>query len=254
MKITIPEKFDLKKILTGSMFYPAAGDDFESLALFDSQYKHFVMVDYSQNADKIRFAMDMALSEFGYVQVWARDLNRDDINPYYSGPKESFLPNAHEMKRLNIDFIRNLFLGRGPQPFAIWAAYTKESAQENGEKLQIEILYVGGEACATFDAFYVYHSILPAAILVKRPGEGFGDNWTKFTEPDFMLNKMMESVFENNNRQIPRPVIYLLASKPLELIQKWKHYRLGMDEELLLNGFVKLEPEPSQNYYLKSPE
>jgi hypothetical protein len=97
-------------------------------------------------------------------------------------------------------------------PFALWAVYELDpmATGDTREKMdKFSILHLGGEACATFDALYLSNGINPTAVVLLNPAEGYGDNWTLFTNPDFRLYQMLKMNVDKNAQTMPK---YLLTN------------------------------------------
>ena len=81
------------------------------------------------------------------------------------------------------------------KPFCFWAIYEIDetlTGRTTGKIKKFSLLHIGGEACATFDALYFRNDINPRAVAILNPGEGYGDNWTIFTDTEYRLFRLMQ--------------------------------------------------------------
>jgi len=225
----IPENFknafDIKQIIAKSAFYPASGTDGSHISIFTKLGIYsFVNVDYSTPKDKVQQAMEHDFKGVGYRLIGIRHIEEREITPNGFNPVN--IPfNEHERYRLdNLPFVSDLMNTVGFEPFALWALYeldpsTTKSIKDKAQRFSL--LHIGGEACATFDATYLTNGINPEAIAIIGPGEGYGDNWTLFTNPDFRLHTMLKMNCTKANQSMPR---FLLAGKALSNEAFWPDY------------------------------
>lgn len=223
--------FDLNSLLTNSVYYPASATDgkpIEGLSRFSFS---FIYADYSLPLEEVENALKTEFEPIGYKLVGMRSISENELTPNGYTPqnfslKESEKKRMHYLRRS----IRNL------SPFALWAVYELESEQiknDSGRIRRFSILYVGGEACTTFDKLYVSNKINPLAISILYPGEGWGDNWTCFSDPDYRFYKLVELNVQNNHQVFPK---YLFTNTINEIRYSWPNYilkkrnhRLGCD-------------------------
>lgn len=190
-------QFNLSALLENSVFYPASGIDgidIECLTQSHS-YASFIHVDYTTARDTVVAAMTHHFRPVGYelmggtvIPITQEQLTPDGFTPHFTPP------NVHERARLQRDFIRRAFNGQSlRRPFALWAVFELSPllTAKKGKIKRFSLLHLGGEAVATFDALYLNRAINPSAVVISNPGEGYGDNWTLFTNPSFRLHVMM---------------------------------------------------------------
>jgi hypothetical protein len=72
-------------------------------------------------------------------------------------------------------------------------------------------MHIGGEACATFEAIYLSNKVNPKCIAIISPGEGYGDNWTIFRDPEFRLYQTLHFNKINNNANMPSELLTNMA-------------------------------------------
>lgn len=230
--------FDIKSFLENSVFYPAAGTDFSYVNVFlDKGISNFVHVDYSVTKEEILEKFKVAFNNTDYELINTSEISKNQITPNGFRPIANIPLNEHENDRLQrLDFVRDNFRGVNFTPFALLAEY---ELQENDKATKFSILHIGGEACATFEATYLTNGINPKAVVIIRPSEGYGDNWTLFTNSDFRLYKMLQINVDKNNQLLPK---YLLQLSDFEVqgeIAKscWGNYQF-IERHHSLNGEV----------------
>ena len=198
--------FNIKLFLENSAFYPASGIDGSHLnALIQQGIENFIHVDYSISKEDVQLALSTNCLGLGYQLIKISEVTKSQITPNGFRPIANIPFNEHERDRLkNLDFIRDSFNGVNFTPFALLAEYELEG-DDNSSKFSI--LHIGGEACATFEATYLTNDINPKAVVIIRPAEGYGDNWTLFTNSDFRLQQMLKLNAHNNNKAMPKYLI-----------------------------------------------
>ena len=109
---------------------------------------------------------------------------------------------------------------------------------------KFSILHIGGEACATFEALYLSNGINPTVVVILNPSEGYGDNWTLFTNPDFRLYQMLKRNVENSTQATPK---YLLANGNQEKSDStfWSDY---VSKYTKLVHYVTIDETNKTNY------
>lgn len=205
--------FNLKDILDESVFYPAAGIDASDIECLSNQYCSFIHVDYSTPRDVIEPGMRNHFEGVGYNLIGIKQVSREELTPMGFMPN-NFALNDHERQRLEINFIRDRFYCRNFIPFALWAVYEfnpTKTRKTQGKAKRFSLLHIGGEACFTFEALYIQNKINPSAIAIISPGEGFGDNWTIFRNPQFRLYQNLLFNLENNETIMPNLLLTNMA-------------------------------------------
>jgi len=237
--------FDIKQIITSSAFYPASGTDGSHIGIFTKLGIYsFVNVDYSITKNQVQQAMEQDFKGVCYRLIGIKHIEEHEITPNGFSPVN--IPfNEHEKDRLSqLDFVRDRMQTVGFKPFALWAVYELDpntTDKNNGKAERFFLLHIGGEACATFDATYLANGINPEAIAIISPGEGYGDNWTLFTNPDFRLHTMLKMNCSKANQPMPK---YLLASNTSSNEAFWPNYvfdnNVISDNQALLKLFTIL--------------
>jgi hypothetical protein len=136
-------------------------------------------------------------------------VSKEELTPAGFTPN-NFALNDYEKQRLVSISIRDRFNQRNFKPFALWALYELNPAKTgktHGKAQRFSILHIGGEACATFEALYIQNKINPSAIAIINPGEGYGDNWTRFSDPQFRLHQNVIFNAQNNNATMPNIIL-----------------------------------------------
>jgi predicted kinase len=205
--------FDLKTLLKNSVFYPASGVCGEAVKVLSARYNSFVHVDYSNSHENVIQHLRKDFSEM-YDLVGITDIPIDTVIPQnFRTPVPAL--NEHELDRISQDqIIRDLFHGK-VKPFVVWALYRLKAEFPSSQFLkarEFSILHIGGEACAVFESVYVRNKINPAAVAILWPSEGFGDNWTLFTNPDF---RFYQNIVKNHRiNGVPMPEVLFTHARP----------------------------------------
>ena len=198
--------FNIKLFLENSAFYPASGVDGSHLNVLTQQgIKNFIHIDYSMPKEEVQLALSTNFLSLGYQLKKISEVHKSQITPNGFKPIANIPFNEHERDRLErLDFIRDCFNGVNLTPFALLAEYELE---EKDKSIKLSILHIGGEACATFEATYLTNGINPKAVVIIKPAEGFGDNWTLFTNSDFRLHQMLKLNVHTNKQVMPKYLI-----------------------------------------------
>ena len=227
--VDISNNFNIKLFLENSAFYPASGVDGSHLkALRQQGIENFIHVDYSLPKEEVRLALSTHFVSFGYKLVKFSEVTKSQITPNGFRPIANIPLNDHERDRLDqLVFIRDSFNGVNFTSFAILAEYeldVNEANMKMDKTAKFSILHIGGEACAAFEATYLTNGINPSAVVIIRPAEGYGDNWTLFTNSDFRLYQMLQ--LNRDIHKLTMPKWLLLQSDGSEEVPKacWHEY------------------------------
>lgn len=204
--------FNIVDILQNSVYYPASGLDATPVEVFGDKYKSFVNVDYSQNYENIRRSLELDFESVGYKLIGIKDISREELAPNGISPI-NYDFNQHEKSRLSDHlFIKELFDNAASSGFAIWAVYELDNtliAKTDGKSERFSILHIRAEGWAAFEGLYVENKINPKAIAIIRPGEGYGDNWTLFSDSKFRLYQSLRKNEHVHGAEMPN---YILTS------------------------------------------
>ena len=225
-KENFDESFNLKNILTNSVYYPASGIDGRAIEGLSNYSFSFVHTDYSIPQTTVETALRNHFHPVGYELIGLKYISREELTPNGFTPHDFTLKES-EKQRMHFlhDSIRNF------TPFALWAVYELESNHKSENKAnKFSLLHIGGEACATFDALYLGNKINPLAITILNPGEGYGDNWTIFRNPDYRFYRLIEYNVNNNQLLFPR---YLFTNMDNEKKCFWPNYNFLNKNNLL---------------------
>ena len=200
------QSFEIRQILSNSMFYPASGIDALDIEHSPLIINSFIHVDYSVPKSEVAKAMRDHFKGVGYKLVGLKSINLEELN--VNGISQPLLElNDEEKSRLKIDFINNRFNFKNFTPFALWAVYELDQAATNRrskKRDKFSLLHIGGEACDIFNQLYVVNKLNPIAITLKRTGYGYGDNWTDFYDPKSSLKRLIARNLEKNNVKMPK--------------------------------------------------
>lgn len=207
--------FNIIDILEDSVYYPASGVDATPVEIFGNKYNSYINVDYSTSYDDVKRSMEFDFEKVGYKLVGIKDVTLEELTP--NGRTYSSIElNEHEFKTLKENqHIHNLFYSFASSGFAIWSVYELSEDLSNksiGKAKRFSLLHICGEGWATFKAIYFHNKINPKAIAIINPGEGNGDNWTLFTDPNF---RFYQSIRENtylNEVEMPKMILMNTAT------------------------------------------
>jgi hypothetical protein len=217
-KENFEQSFDLIKILKQSTFYPASGIDFNNIEGLLQYSNSFIHVDYLLSADRVEEALRSDILYHGFELIGIRQVALSELTPNELEPVGFPLKDGEEeriSKRNQATYYNNYF--------CFWAVY------ELGIDGQFSVLHIGSEACEIFDALYVKNKINPTVVAIINPGEGFGDNWTVFRNPDHTLFKSMQLNSEENKISLPQ---YVYTNMTLQGRCFWPNYELINRESL----------------------
>ena len=146
--------------------------------------------------------------------IGLRYIPESEINP------NGFTPNNFPIKDSENERIAYLDQAiKSHKPFCYWAIYEIDETLTGsiaGKIKKFSLLHIGGEACATFDALYVNNDINPRAVALLNPGEGYGDNWTIFTDPGYRLFKLVQ--LNSEKTALAYLNMYLLIRHPARFV------------------------------------
>ena len=170
-------EFPIKEVLSDSLFYPAAGIDGSPIRHWAIGVDSFIYVDaLTPKTDYLEKIKNNAFK--GYGLLAHRVLTKSDLSP------KGWLP--LKPKSLETDSYNKCvadLMSDNTGPFAIWAVFERKSDySKNIGPTRFSLLYVRGEACATYQALFVANRLLPRVICLIRPGTGFGGNFSNFEE------------------------------------------------------------------------
>jgi hypothetical protein len=203
------ESFNIVDIISDSIFYPASGIDARDIESLSNIANSFVHVDYSTSKDVVEYGMKNHFEGVGFNLIGIKNVSYQELTPLGFHPR-NFQLNSHEKQRLAIDFINERFSIRNFSPFAIWAVYelnSNKTGSTSGKTKRFSLLHIGGEACATIEAIYIGNKKNPLGIAIISPGEGFGDNWTIFRDPNFRLYQSLLHNHQVNNAEMPQHLL-----------------------------------------------
>ena len=170
-------EFPIKEVLSASLFYPAAGIDGSPIRHWVIGVDSFIYVDaLASKTDYLEKIKNNAFK--GYGLLAQRVLTKSDLTP------QGWLP--MKPKSLETDSYNKCvadLMADNTGPFAIWAVFERlPDYSENHGPTRFSLLYIRGEACATYQALFVANRLLPKVICLIRPGTGFGGNFSNFEE------------------------------------------------------------------------
>lgn len=183
----------IEMLLDKSLFYPASGFDGGVVKHFGKEVQSFVYCDYAIAEDAF---MENLNSFLGYDLVANRPLAMDELVP--NGWNVQMPPNVSvEAYKKHNKVIQ--------KPFAHWAIYERSAHfDENHGPKRFSLIFIGGEAVASYQALYWSNKKSAWALAIIQPGTGFGFNWTDFRDK----NAPFAWVVCNNPHGQPQTILY----------------------------------------------
>ena len=174
----------LQRLLNQSLYYPASGDDAHAIELLSNYVPSFVHVDYSRTEADITAQLTGNPGFAGYKPVGLRRVTREELTP--QGWSPSPLPTGTATRPLPTS-------ASPANSFALWAVYERQASHgpQHGAA-RFSLLHLHAEGVAAYDALYRGQGIRAQFIAIVQPGEGFGDNWTRFTQPGSALHNVVD--------------------------------------------------------------
>lgn len=235
-KENFDRSFNIQNVLKDSVFYPASGTDGKDIEALSEFSFSFIHVDYSISKNDVKKAIAKDFSPIGYELLGLKVVARNELTPNGFTP-HSFPLNEHEKDRLNQSHIQDRYYQRDFTPFAIWAVLELRQEIISSRKIKkFSLLHIGGESIATFDALYVNNGINPLAVTIINPSEseGYGDNWTRFTDPNYRFYQLIQLNIEKHDQKMPK---YVYTDYARENRCFWPDYK-RINLKYLIEGLV----------------
>lgn len=208
--------FPIREFLAGSAYYPAAGTDFWPVLALAEHCRTFVLADYCVSAE----AAATALKALHPCEL--RDVSREALLDGCD-----WQPDDQPRSARGFPYVR---------PFALLARFRVGSedgrrcagsinhffqGSKDLEEQEVQLLYVGGEGVATYEALYGGHRIAPKVLTILRPGTGFGFNWTDFRA----TGDHLEIAVSRNRGGLPNGLLRDAGERHMGY--RWPDLRLG---------------------------
>ena len=152
------------------VYYPGAGVDGQPIKTFNkSQFAHiFFYVDYGRSKEEIVNALTSDESIRGYRLVDLFNYNERELSPHGWTPHYQLT----DADRANMN------LHEAQTPFCILAVFEREANydESHGSK-RFAVLYLCGDAIASYDAIFANRGIAPTLIILQDHGFGGNYNW-----------------------------------------------------------------------------
>jgi hypothetical protein len=168
----------LPKLLSDSFFYPASGIDGSPIRHANKLgINSFVYVDTSFDKTTFDYLINNQPLR-GYHIYGIRELQQSDLIP------DGWSPQIPEELQQTLDRYVEAMKRSGANPssaFARWIIFERDGnlTDEHGPS-SLSLLYIRGEAIATYQALYIEQKILPKIFGIIRPGTSFGGNFSNF--------------------------------------------------------------------------
>ena len=174
----------LADMLTGAVYYPAAGLHGGPVKWLGGAAHSFIYADYGGGRPAARAAADEGFD--GYSLIGLAEVAQQQLTPQGWTPSVDARRDPRDRQRFEgiVDELAS--------PFALWSVYERRS--EKGEKhgpQRFSLLFVGGDGVATYDALFRGHRVAPRFLCLIRPGTGFGGNYTDFFNEDGLLAQVV---------------------------------------------------------------
>lgn len=165
----------IRSLLHNSLYYPSCGFDGGVIKDCNTHARalkisSFIYCDYATGKD----AFMSEQNTFNGYHIFAdRPVAQDELTPNGWQP---IIPPGFTLR----DYARYRDMWK---PFAHWTVYERDDDRSDIHgPLRFSLLYIGGEAVATFQALYWSNKLAPLGLAIIQPGTGFGLNWTDFRE------------------------------------------------------------------------
>jgi len=197
-------KFPIQEVLSGSLFYPAAGIDGSPIRHWVIGVDSFIYVDAL--ASKTKYLEEIKNNAFkGYGLLAHRVITKSELTPQGWLPMRPKSLETDSYNKCVADLMSN-----NTEPFAIWTVFERlPDYSENHGPTRFSLLYIRGEACATYQALFVANRLLPRVICLIRPGTGFGGNFSNFEEV------FLETMLMHKDGLPPQLLSWHQRNKPL---------------------------------------
>ncbi|QDA59018.1 hypothetical protein [Hymenobacter jejuensis] len=164
------------------MYYPAAGSDAHDIELLSRDACSFIHVDFRETEAQIRSQLQGTPGFAGYDLIGLRQVSAAELTPRGWQPSEG-LP---QMQRPLPEY------ASPANSFALWAVYERRSTHsaDHGAD-RFSLLHLHAEGVAAYDALYLGNQQQAKYLCIIQPGEGFGDNPYRFTDPEGALHKLV---------------------------------------------------------------
>lgn len=169
------ESFPIREFLEDSAFYPAAGTDFWPVLALAEHCRTFVYADYCVSVEDAAAALQRLHPHS------LRDVTREALLegcPWQAPARPEcdrafpYVPPYALVARFKVG-------SEDGRRYAGGISFLFPDPRGLHER-EVELLYLGGEGVATYEALYGGHRIAPKVLAILRPGTGFGFNWTDF--------------------------------------------------------------------------
>ena len=162
------EAFDwTERDLEGSLYYPACGDDFQALYRFSHLVRRFVYADWDVPVSKVPALL---------AKHPRLELLRVVDNPVV-------LPAAPETDR------RQARAQTGAASVTSRGFIVRRTV--GGERRDLELLFVCGEAFSVYRALYAARGVAPSILYTVNSGADEGGAWTRLEEADGLFDRFV---------------------------------------------------------------
>jgi len=203
LELNADTPFDLRNVLSGSVYYPGCRFDFRILHAYLGFAHSFVYVDY---ATRKKDALNTLPKVFGYKIDFNKELDKSEIfkNETKQLPLRGydFYPPVRigesvieRSRQVNESQIADRF---GEPNFYFWLVYSRMKNMNPGHGPErFSLLYITGEGVFTYKSIYNSNDLVPNAIVIDNAHAG---NWTLFEQRDGIF----ERTVMKNNAGIPK--------------------------------------------------
>ncbi len=154
--------FNLKNVLTDSLYYPASGFDGTPVKYLRGHVHSFIDVAYEETIEQLIDAIqNRPYLGFHVIHQQSISVNKLIPNSWDFSEDAPELQAPREEKKI--------------KPFCEWFIF------ENADKERFSLLHICAEGVAAFKDLYLRHNIKPKIIFFKRC-DGFSGNWTTFRD------------------------------------------------------------------------
>lgn len=184
-----PDSLPLKRLLTGSLFYPASATDGDPVKYFAGRVHSFVYVDNSTSFQELSEKVN-ARGFLGYSLLGSTNVS------------ESLIP----VSNWESDHIEPLpALPTEGRPYCHWFVFERglNHGPEHGPE-RFSLLFINHDGMLAYENLYGLTGITPRMVAIIQPGHGCGGNWTDFTDRREIFAQLML----DKSPKMPRYLLY----------------------------------------------
>jgi hypothetical protein len=168
-------EFDIEKLITHSMYYPASGFDFITPLIFINSCRSYILADPNVTDENIEYIIKR-LTDFNYRLILKKEVKRDDIYLNQIEPiKPIFLLDGDLPK-----FLKDITPKEFYAYWMVFEEYGPYSHMVRNTHNRFSILFISDEGVSTYQNLYNASNTFPIGIILKAHYH-WTNNWTYFS-------------------------------------------------------------------------